>query len=156
MVKKKAKGKTAKAKKAKKSSGSRGKKELNPVEVRKEIAQMVASAATEMADAVIGEGKKGQLATVRYLLEVANIYPPPTDGSLSTTDEDSLARTLLNRLNIPDKPIGRDEEDEPVANAVAGTVAGKDEMESDKLQDQQECSEPEANGEESKHVSALV
>jgi hypothetical protein len=159
MVKKKAKGKTAKTKQAKKSSGNKskkGKKELNPIEVRKEIAQMVDAEATEMAEAVIGEGLKGQLATVKYLFEVADIYPAPTDGSQSTTDEDSLAQTLLNRLNIPDKPIRRDEEDEPVASSVAGTSAGKEEKPSDKLQDQQEGSESEANGEESKHVSALV
>lgn len=156
MIKKKAKGKTAKSKKAKNSSGNKGKKELNPVEVRKEIAQLVDSEAAEMALAVIGEGKKGQLATVKYLFEVADIYPAPTDGSQSTTDEDSLARTLLNRLNIPDKPIGRDEEDEPVASPATGAGAGKEEKESDKLEDPQDGSESEADGEENKHVSALV
>jgi hypothetical protein len=102
--------------------------------------------------AVIGEGKKGQLATVKYLFEMAGVYPPLTDGSLATTDEDCLAKTLLNRLNIPDKPIGRDEEDEPVASPTTG----KEEKESDKLHGQQEGSESEANGEENKHVSALV
>jgi len=158
MIKKKAKGKPAKTKKAK-SSGSKGKKELNPVEVRKEIAQMVDSEATKMTEAVIGEGKKGQLATVKYLFEMAGVYPPLTDGSQATTDEDCLARTLLNRLNIPDKPVGRDEEDEPVAGPATGAAAGKDEKESDKLPGQQEGqdgSESEADGEESKHDSVLV
>lgn len=158
MIKKKAKVKTTKTKKAKKSSGNKGKEELNPAEVRKEIAQMVDSEAAVMAEAVIGEGKKGQLATVKYLFEVAGVYPPLTDGSQSTTDEDSLAQTLLNRLNIPDKPIGRDEEDEPVrtTSPAMGASAGKKEKESDKLQGQQEGSESEANGADSKPVSALV
>jgi hypothetical protein len=153
MIKKKTKGKSAKTKKAKKSSGSKSKKELNPAEVRKEIAQMVDSEATEMAVAVIGEGKKGQLATVKYLFEMAGVYPPLTDGSQATTDEDCLAKTLLDRLNIPDKPVGRDEEDEPVSTP-SPAAGGKEETEADKLDSHQESSE--TYGEESKHVSALV
>jgi hypothetical protein len=59
-----------------------------------------------MAQAVIDEGKKGQLATVN-LFEVAEVYPPSTDRSHATTDEDSLARTLLNRMGMPEEPIAR-------------------------------------------------
>ena len=100
MMKKKAKSKTLKTKEAKRGSGSKSKrgkgaKELNPVEVRKEIAQMVDSEATVMVEAVIGEGKKGQLATVKYLFEMAGVYPPLTDGTQTSTDEDCLAQTLL-------------------------------------------------------------
>jgi hypothetical protein len=152
-MKKKAKTKSAKTNKPKKSSGRKGKKELNPAEVRKEIAQMVDSEATEMAEAVIGEGKKGQLATVKYLFEMAGVYPPLNDGSQATTDEDCLAKTLLDRLNIPDKPVGRDEEDEPV-RTPSPAAGGKEEKESNKLDSEQESSG--TDGEESKHVSALV
>jgi hypothetical protein len=154
MITKKAKGKSAaKAKKAKKSSGSKSKKELNPAEVRKEIAQMVDSQAALMAAAVIGEGKKGQLAPVKYLFEMAGVYPALTDGSQATTDEDCLAKTLLDRLNIPDKPVGRDEEDEPVGTP-SPAAGGKEKTEADKPDGQQESSE--TYGEGSKHVSALV
>jgi len=108
---------------------------MNPASVRKDIAQMVASEATTMAQAVIDEGKKGQLATVKYLFEVAEIYPASTDGSHATVDEDCLARTLLNRMDVPDEPVGRDEEDEPKAatstNQAAAKPAGKDEGASD-------------------------
>jgi hypothetical protein len=65
----------------------RAKKELNPVEVRKDISRMVESHAAKMAQAVIGEGEKGQLATVRYLFEMAEIYPISADGSHATADE---------------------------------------------------------------------
>lgn len=153
MIKKKSKGKSAKTKKAKKSSGSKGKKELNPAEVRKEIAQMVDSEAAKMAEAVIGEGKKGQLATVKYLFEMAGVYPPLTDGSQATTDEDCLAKTLLDRLNIPDKPVGRDEEDEPV-RTPSPAAGGEGEKESNQSHSEQESSE--MDGEGNKHVSALV
>ena len=70
---------------------------------------MVEAQAGIMAQAVM-DGQKGQLATVKYLLEAASIYPPSTDGSHATADEGCLAKTLLQRLNIPDEPIRRDEE----------------------------------------------
>jgi hypothetical protein len=119
MIKKKAKGKTEAKKSAKKKSGAKSKKEINPAEVRKELVQMVGAEATLMTQAVIDEGKKGQLATVKYLLEMAAIYPASTDGSQASENEDCLARTLLNRLDLPDEPIARDEEDEPRVVAVA-------------------------------------
>jgi len=112
MIKKKAKKKAA-AKKTKKSS-TRAKKPMNPAEVRKDIARLVGSGAKKMAQAVIAEGKRGQLATVKYLFEVAEIFPPPTDGSQATSEEDSLAQTLLRRLDLPDEPIVRDENGEIV------------------------------------------
>src|SRR5450631_1612168 len=100
MIKKKAKSKAIKKKTAKKKSAGK-KKEFNPAEVRKSIAIMVESEAEEMAEAVIGEGKKGQLATVKYLFEVAKIYPEATDGSQASADEECLAATLLRRLDLP-------------------------------------------------------
>jgi len=106
MIKKRAKGKTAKKKRAAKKM-----KESNASGVRKDIALMVQSEAEEMAQAVIDEGKKGQLATVKYLFEVASIFPPATDGSEASSEEDSLAKTLLHRLNLPEEPIARDDED---------------------------------------------
>src|SRR5580693_6611682 len=111
MIKKKATSKKA-TKKAAKKKTRKGKPELNFKDVRKELAQMVGSEATTMTQAVIDEGKKGQLATVKYLFEMAEIYPASTDGSQATADEDSLAKTLLRRLNIPEEPIVRDDEDE--------------------------------------------
>jgi len=45
---------------------------------------------------------------------MAEIYPPQADQDVATADEDCLAKTLLNRLNIPDVPIRRDEEEEAV------------------------------------------
>jgi hypothetical protein len=46
------------------------------------------------------------------MLEVAHIFPTVNDGSEATREEDCLAKTLLDRLNIPDKPVGRDEEED--------------------------------------------
>jgi len=126
MTKKKAKSKVIK-KTVKKKRSAKKKKEMNPVEVRKEIAQMVDLEATDMAQAVIDEGLKGQLATVKYLFEVAKIFPPATDGSESTSEEDSLAKTLLHRLNLPEEPIKHEDDDEPVM-VGAGAAAAKSEL----------------------------
>jgi len=151
MSKKKAKSKTASKKAAKKKSLGKGKKEMNPAEVRKDIAQMVDAEAAAMAQAVIGEGKKGQLAMVKYLFEMAKIYPEATDGSQSTTDEESLAATLMRRLDLPDEPIGRDEEDlpkaAPSAEKAATKTAGKE--------DGKDCGSELTTGEKSEE-SVLV
>jgi len=124
MIKKKAKGNTATKKTAKKNA-RKLKKDLNPAEVRKDIAQMVDSAAATMAQAVIDEGKKGQLATVKYLFEMAEIFPLATDGSHATAEEESLAKTLLRRLDLPEEPVVRDEEDPPNAGALVEKGATK-------------------------------
>jgi hypothetical protein len=121
MIKKKAK-KTA-VKKAPMKRKAKSKKDLNPAEVLKDISLLVEGEAEKMARAVIDLGKTGQLAPVKYLFEMAHIFPPLTDGSQSTEDEDSLAKTLLNRLNIPDEPIVLDDEDEIIRMATLKSAA---------------------------------
>ena len=44
------------------------------------------------------------------------MYPAVTDGEQATEEEDCLAKTLLDRLNIPKKPA-QEEDDEPAATA---------------------------------------
>jgi hypothetical protein len=118
MKKKKAKSKTAAKKTEKKSEPELETKELNPAQVLKNISALVEAEAEELAAAVIDEGMKGQLSPVKFLFEMAHIFPPPTDDSLMSKDEDSLAETLLDRLNIPKHPLAHDEllkeEDEDV------------------------------------------
>jgi hypothetical protein len=126
--------KTAAKKSGKEKSPKRATKETNSADVRKSVSTMVKSKALAMAEAVIGENEEGEvpkdllLATVKYLFEVASIYPPQADQDAATADEDCLAKTLLNRLNIPDVPIRRDEDEESVSleKASAGESAGKD------------------------------
>ena len=58
--------------------------------------------------AVADKAGLGELAPTKFLFEVAHIYPQPPEGSVSTTNEDSLAKTLLDRLNVPDHPVVHD------------------------------------------------
>jgi hypothetical protein len=119
MIKKKAKSKKRNTT-AKKRSPAKSRKEKNPADVRKEISQMVHADAAKITDAVIGEGMKGKLATVKYLFEMANIFPLPKDGEQATEEEDSLAKLLLARLTPPAKATEEaDEKPEDEAEEVA-------------------------------------
>ena len=148
MIKKKAKGKASATKGTKKKTRSKkAKTPANSAEVRKDIAKIVKSGAKRITKAVMEQAMTGQLAPAKFLFEVAAIYPASTDGSEATTDEDCLAKTLLNRLDIPDKPIGRDEEDEPASSAAGVTEANQSQGKQEGLA---------TDDEESKCVSAQV
>ncbi len=125
---KKKKGKKSKPavkKPAKKKSSSRRKKEKETAEVRKDLTRMVKEFAGDMTAAVIGEGKKGQVSPVKFLLEMAGIFPVSEEEiKAPTKDEESLAETLLNRLGIPKDPVAADvcEKDEEIVLLPAKQV----------------------------------
>jgi hypothetical protein len=166
MIRKKAKGKTAATQTAKKKKSTartpKTKKQANAAEVRNDIAKIVQSGAKKITKAVMDQAMTGQLAPAKYLFEVAGVYPPSTDGSHATEDEDCFAKTLLDRLNLPDTPVGRDEEDQPAKAATPAQRAAADEepseKESNKQDAEQEDSQPEheTTGDASQEVSVLV
>jgi|1185.fasta_scaffold456616_1 hypothetical protein len=138
MIRKKAKSKSAKDKKSEKTAKKRGtakrkltKKERESTDVRKECSKLVKAEATEITAAVIGEGKKGQLGPMKYLFEMANIFPTTDDGSQTSAREDSLAETLLNRLGIPTSPVVADEYEKESNEVIPATLAETDEQEDD-------------------------
>jgi hypothetical protein len=98
---------------AKKKSSRKSKKPVDLAEVRKEITNIVGSEATELAKAVVEEGRKGQLAPVKYLFEVAGLYPA-MEGSQAKPEEASLAKTLLHRLGILDQPVIIQDDEPPL------------------------------------------
>jgi len=138
MIKKKAK-KKVEAKKGTKKKRTAEENELNPEEVRKDISKLVEEHAGKMAQAVIGEGEKGQLAPMKYLFEMAHIFPASMDGSQATKDEDCLAKTLLDRLDISDKPLVHDD-DEDIVVIPAKRV---EDLEGDNQEEPSEGSEEE-------------
>jgi hypothetical protein len=93
--------------------------------VRNDIAKIVESGAKKITKAVMEQAMTGQLAPAKYLFEMASIYPAATDGSFSSIDEESLAATLMRRLDLPDEPIARDEEDPPKTGPAAEKPAVK-------------------------------
>jgi len=115
--------KTAKKKKSRKSKP--GKKERDAKEVRHECSKLVKEDAREVTVAVIGEAKKGQLGPMKYLFEMANIFPQADDGSQTSAEEDSLAETLLNRLGIPTHPVVADEYEKAANEVIPAGWPGK-------------------------------
>jgi hypothetical protein len=109
MQKKTKKSKAGKKPVKRKDAAQRESKDLNTAEVRKQVRKIIEEHAQKMAEAVAGEGEKGQVGPVKYLFEVAHIHPPVTDGSEATEREESLAETLLDRFGIPKDPVAADE-----------------------------------------------
>lgn len=120
-MKKKAAGKSKDkaSKPAKRNGSSKAKKPVDLVEVRKDITNIVGSEATQLARAVVEEGRKGQLAPVKYLFEVAGLYPV-AEGNLAKPEGESLAKTLLDRLGLPTDPVIRQEEEVSVKQSLPG------------------------------------
>jgi hypothetical protein len=123
--------------------------------VRNDIAKIVKSGAKKITKAVMDQAMTGQLAPAKYLFEMAAIYPPSTDGSESSKEEECFAKTLMDRLNLPDKPIALDEEDEGMKSASPTAAGDEEETGGGKESDEREPAS-EAAGGEGKHVSALV
>jgi hypothetical protein len=148
MTKKKAKkGKAAEKKTGKKKGGTkrRGKKEFNAGEVWKDISQMVMAESKPMTASVIGQGKMGMVAPYKFLLEMAGVFPQVEDGSQTSKEEDCLAKTLLDRLGIPDSPVVADEYAKEDMIVIPATL-GQDKEEEDE--------EPEIS--EEKHTEEEV
>lgn len=113
MTKKKGNSKAVGKKSAKKRTAAKKKKELSAAEVREDITHRIRVRAAILAEKVMDEGEKGQLAPLKYFFEMAKIFPETNDGSEVSKDEESLAKTLLDRLNIPHEPAKQlDDEDE--------------------------------------------
>lgn len=123
------KGKTSKP--AKKKRSPKSKKPVDLAQVREDISNMVGSEAKELAHAVVEEGRKGQLAPVKYLFEAIGLYPAPQENQ-AKPEEASMARTLLHRLGLPENLEVRQEEEPPLKlNSVAGKCENTNAKEKD-------------------------
>ena len=72
-----------------------------------------------MVEITISEVDKGHYAAMKYLFEMIGLYPAAAPEE--TEGEDSLARTLLRRLGLPEEPMleaetAKDCQLEPVGN----------------------------------------
>ena len=119
-AKPKAKAKSrAKAKKAsseikgKAATSARKTNNVNPAEVRQDVTNIVGGQAKKLTRKMLGEAVvKGQLATMKYLFEVAGVYPPATEGIIDRPEEDTLAQRLVRRLGLPEGPLPNEEDDD--------------------------------------------
>jgi hypothetical protein len=105
---------------------------LNPKKISKDIAALVEVNADRLAQAVIQEGMTGQVPQVKYLFEIAHIFPV-SDSSTPTEREESLAETLLDALKIPKTPVVHDQlqKDEEETEATQPDKAEEESSEQD-------------------------
>ena len=161
MMKKKGKSKAAGKRGVKKNEPEKNEtQELHPEETWKDVAALVESHATEMVAAVIGAGKQGQVAPVKYLFEMAKIQAPVTDENQKRLEEeDCLAKTLLDRLHVPKEPVVADQEDEDeivMQPAKQVEVPEEEEGEFEESKENHAGTRSEAHHEEDQEVAVLV
>ena len=72
-------------------------------EIRKEITTLIKSNAVHMVQKTINQVDEGHYAAMKYLFEAIGLFPAPMQEE--TPAEDSLARTLLLRLGLPEDPM---------------------------------------------------
>jgi hypothetical protein len=87
--------------------------DANPLEMRRKVTNIVGEKLDEITDATVGEAKKGQLATVKYLFEVVGLYPPSTDAFMGNPEEDTFMQRVVRRLGLPEGPLPSEEDDPP-------------------------------------------
>lgn len=144
MTKKKAKAEKAAAKKPAKKRAKRAKKQSDPAQVREQLAGIVKSKAKGITRELVDHAMHGELAPAKYLLEMAGVYPATSDDGQTTQEEDCLAKTLLDRLNVPHKPVANEPEDdepdtdEPVEGEAKKPVESSQDGDGEKMQDEDE------------------
>jgi hypothetical protein len=98
------KAKTGKARKSPKKARPAPEKALKQVDlghVRERITNLVGNDAVEMVRTAIEEVNNGHYLAMKYLFEIIGLYP--ATAADEGIQEDSLAKTLLRRLRIPEE-----------------------------------------------------
>ena len=98
----------AKAKRKAKASSSkgaaRGTRNVDVGAIRQTIIRMVGLAASDMVRAAIGEAKKGHATSLKYLFEMAGLYPATLETEQAEKREMSLAEMFCRELGLPMRP----------------------------------------------------
>jgi hypothetical protein len=78
------------------------KKPTSAAQARESVERRVWEAAGEIADGLVEVATEGQLATAKYLFELAGVSPAAQEGK---PQENSLPYVLLKRLGLPTEPM---------------------------------------------------
>lgn len=114
------KAKAGEAREESKKSSSIQPEELKPVDlgsVREQITNLVGNGALEMVKVTMTQVTEGHYLAMKYLFEMVGLCPATSPEE--PIEEDSLAKTLLRRLKLPEEiPSGtegsEDSGEEPV------------------------------------------
>jgi hypothetical protein len=101
------------------TTGKKSRQATDLAAIRQQITDLVRNQAVPMVEITISEVDKGHYAAMKYLFEMIGLYPAAAPEE--TEGEDSLARTLLRRLGLPEEPMleaetAKDCQLEPVGN----------------------------------------
>jgi hypothetical protein len=102
------------------AGGKKPRKSKDVTELRRQIENLVTRKAVTMVETAIGEADKGHFAAMKYLFEMIGLYPGPSEAE--PQGEDSLARTLLRRLGMPEEEARAVEVNRVEAVMVAGVA----------------------------------
>ena len=69
--------------------------------LRERITNLVGNRAVEMVERTMDEADKGHYLAMKYLFEMIGLCPAINSGGGVEEEADSLAKILLERLNIP-------------------------------------------------------
>jgi hypothetical protein len=119
------KAKTGKAdERSKKTSPAPGKplEKVDLAVIREQITNVVGNRALEMVEITMEEVNKGHYLAMKYLFEMVGLWP--ATATEATFEESSLAKTLLQRLRLP-------EEINPGTEVTKDSVVDPVEQESD-------------------------
>jgi hypothetical protein len=112
--------KTSKGRKSPKKASTAQKRALKQVDlavVRGQITNLVGNSAVKMVTTTISEVGKGHYLAMKYLFEMIGLCPATAPEG--PPPEDSLAKTLLRRLRLPeDTDPGTEVTQECVADTV--------------------------------------
>ena len=100
--------KKTKARRAKKRvkclpAGKKSRQTTDLAAIRQQITDLVRDQAVPMVEITISEVDKWHYSAMKYLFEMIGLYPAAAQEE--TQGEDSLARTLLRRLGLPEEPV---------------------------------------------------
>src|SRR2546423_9848536 len=84
-------------------TGKKSRQATDLAAIRQQITDLVRNQAVPMVEITISEVDKGHYAAMKYLFEMIGLYPAATPEE--TQGEDSLARTLLRRLGLPEESM---------------------------------------------------
>ena len=85
------------------SAGKKSRQATDLAAIRQQITDLVRNQAVPMVEITISEVDKGHYAAMKYLFEMIGLYPAAAQEE--PQGEDSLARTLLRRLGLPEEPL---------------------------------------------------
>jgi hypothetical protein len=121
----------------KKSAGSRGKREtakkaqaVDLCEERQKVKNVIGGKAEELVTAVVEDAvKKAAAQPMKMLFEMIGLFPESAEERKAAADDQSLAKTLLERLGLSDEPVlseeeARDREELEESARALLTVAG--------------------------------